>query len=112
MHHELCRVVCIAAEACVCDDAVLCKSLSCVGADVADDDDLDTVLLHEVCNCLMAGLLDLDDLLAGDLGIVVSGGVNCEVLGVAEVLVDLAVFVRYCYDHGLFSFFYEVRKLG
>ncbi|CCX71989.1 unknown [Firmicutes bacterium CAG:555] len=112
VHHELCCVVCIAAEACECNDTVIGKSLSCAGADVSDDDDLDTVFIHEVCNCLVAGLLDLNDLFAGDLGLVVVGGVDCKVLGVAEMLVYLAVFIGYCYDHGLFSFFYEVRKLG
>lgn len=81
VHHKLCCVVCIAAEACECNDTVIGKSLSCAGADVSDDDDIDTVFVHEVCNCLVAGLLDLNDLFAGDLGLVVVGSVDCKVLG-------------------------------
>ena len=110
-HHKLGSVVCVAAEARKCYDAVLGKSLPCTGANIADDNSVNTAAIHEVCNSLVAALLDLDKLLGNELGILFIRLVDRKHLGMAEVLKNLVVFVCYCNYHGLVSFFYKVRHI-
>ena len=92
-HHQLSGIIGIAAEAGESNYAVLGECLTCALTDVTYDNNVNTVCIHEIRNCLMTGFCDLNELFALKRGVVGIGVVDGELLGMTEMFENLSILV-------------------
>ena len=102
--------ICITADTTEKANADLCKCHLCTATDAAADQSIDTKLHKESCQRTMTTSVGIDDVCANDLA--VGYIVDLKLLGMPEVLENLAVFIGYCNSHSYFSFLITLEMRG